>query len=156
MVMVRIDVGAGKHPKEGYLSVDAYADADIEAEMWDLPFEDGEVTAIYSSHALEHIPKAMVMPTLKEWFRVLQKGGTVEVRVPDLRWVCRNWLEKQTNDWHMDAIFGNQTDEGQFHKTGYTPDLLRRYLEQAGFEVTGEGIIWSHNQDTLVAYARKP
>ena len=29
--------------------------------------------------------------------------------------------------------FGGQLDEYDFHKTGFTPKILKRYLEQAGF-----------------------
>lgn len=154
--MVKLDIGSGPNPIAGYLGVDAYADTDIQSDMWDLPFGSGSVTAIYSSHALEHILKSQVMPTLREWHRVLMPGGIVEIQVPSLVWVCQNWLKHQTNDWHLDAIFGNQEHAGQVHKTGFTPQLLEDYVRRAGFRVLEQSVIWSHSQETLVIRAVKP
>lgn len=153
---MKLDVGSGPFPKAGYRTCDMFVGADYQCPMWRIPVEDGEVEAIWSSHALEHVGKAMVAPTLAEWFRVLRPGGLLELEVPDLRWVCRNWLEHQSDDWHMDTIFGNQEHEGEFHKTGFTPAILERRLREAGFEVGSIDIVWSHEQDTLFAIARRP
>ncbi|MFZ2151480.1 MAG: methyltransferase domain-containing protein, partial [Minisyncoccia bacterium] len=38
---------------------------------------------LYSSHALEHISHLEVPKTLKEWARVIKKGGTIRLSVPD-------------------------------------------------------------------------
>jgi predicted SAM-dependent methyltransferase len=155
---VRLDLGSGPFPRgAGWIAVDAYVDeCDLKAPMWDLPFDDGAVDAIYSSHSLEHVTKFQVPPTLAEWRRVLRPGGTAEVIVPDLRWACRNWLQHQTTDWHMDVVFGLQTHDGEAHRTGFTPKILQAYLADAGFEVRDLGIVWSHDQDSVRALAVRP
>jgi predicted SAM-dependent methyltransferase len=155
---MKLDIGCGRTPIAGYIGVDVIPEVNptIVAPMWNIPVADGEVTHIYSSHALEHVEKRMVIPTLKEWNRLLRSGGLVELRVPDLEWCCRNWLEHMTNDWHMDTIYGNQEHEGEFHKTGFTHAIMLNYLTQAGLVLDNYTVMQTHNQNTLVFHARKP
>lgn len=152
--MLRLDVGSGDNPKAGFTGVDLYATAPgiVNAPMDKLPFEDETVDEIFCSHALEHIGKYEVIPTLAEFRRVLKWDGQLTIEVPDLEWVCRNWLKYKSNDWHMDAVFGDQSTPGQYHKTGFTRNIMYQYLAQAGF--VGRAVdcatIWSHEQDCLV------
>jgi predicted SAM-dependent methyltransferase len=132
--VIRLDVGSGGPGQAGRIGVDLYAPgAEVAAPMWDLPYDDGTVDEIYSSHALEHVAKAQVVPTLAEWHRALKAGGRLIIQVPDLVWCCEQWLEHRTNDWWMDIIFGNQEHEGEFHKTGFTRSIMEDYLRDAGF-----------------------
>lgn len=130
--MIKLDIGSGgKSPDDSFISVDKYVlTADIIADMWDLPYKDGEVDVIFAAHCLEHISKFKVVITLKEWERVLKIGGKLQIIVPDLVWACKWWLEHPYNNWAMDTIYGNQLHEGQFHMTGFTPDIMRFYLEE--------------------------
>lgn len=154
---MKLDIGCGHNKRAGFVGVDAYeAVADIRAPMWALPFGDGEVEAIYSSHALEHVMGAQVCPTLCEWFRVLQSGGVLELRVPDLKWCVENWLKHLDDGWERAKIFGSQEHEGNVHRTGFTREMLRDYLQSVGFEITREADDWTHKQPTLVFEVRKP
>ncbi len=155
---MRLDIGCGADLQDGFTGIDAYVVGPgiVNAPMWALPFGDGSVELIHSSHALEHIPKRAVTVTLTEWLRVLQPGGGVQIVVPDLAWCCREWLTRLTNDWYMDIIFGNQDHEGEFHQTGFTAAILRNYLVDAGFEHVTVSTIWTHRQQSLEAIARKP
>jgi predicted SAM-dependent methyltransferase len=151
---IRLDVGSGDKPHEGFTGVDLYAEGKdiIKAPMNALPFEPETVDEIYSSHALEHIGKYEIIPTLAEWYRVLKFDGRLTIEVPDLEWCCKNWLKYRSNDWNMDALFGDQSTPGQFHKTGFTRQLMYQYLANAGFtgrEVKST-IIFSHKQDCLI------
>lgn len=152
--MLRLDIGSGDTPKEGFTGVDLYATAPgiVKAPMNQLPYENESVDEIYSSHALEHIGKYEVIPTLTEWWRVLKYDAPLTIEVPDMEWVCRNWLKYKSNDWHMDAVFGDQSTLGQFHKTGFTRLIMYHYLEQAGFigRAVDSASVWSHEQDCLV------
>jgi predicted SAM-dependent methyltransferase len=51
------------------------------------------VEEIYSSHLLEHLAKKEILPTLKEWFRVLKKGGRLRLNVPDFNWAVKCFLK---------------------------------------------------------------
>lgn len=149
---MKLDIGCGRTPKAGFIGIDAYVKGKniVNAEMWKLPYSDGQIEQIFSSHALEHVAKARVVPTLKEWYRVLQKGGLADIRVPDLEYCCKTWLEKQTNDFYMDILFGNQAHEGEFHKTGFTVPIMTKYLQESGFTNIQASSVDSHKQKTLV------
>lgn len=147
---VKLDIGGGVYPRDGYLNVDAFVEsADIRADMRDIPLPDASVDEIYSSHALEHMSKHDIVPILKEWKRLLKVGGVAVIEVPDLRWCCENWLYRLSNDWHMDTIFGQQTTPGEFHKTGFTPDIMAGYLREAGLTLLAQRTVDSHGQPTL-------
>lgn len=153
---MKLDIGSGPYPATGFTSVDAYAEADIKAEMWDIPLESGTVAAVRSVHSLEHVSKHEVMPALREWFRLLQSGGTVLVEVPDLAWCVTKWVENPTDGFELDRIFGLQTHAGEMHRIGFTHDSLGRYLWSAGFIDVTTNDVWSHEQQSIEAVARKP
>jgi predicted SAM-dependent methyltransferase len=148
---VKLDLGSGDAPCEGYTTVDYYNPAaDIDAPLWDLPYADGTAEEIRCFHALEHVPAARVAPTLLEWWRVLAPGRRLRVEVPDLDWVCRRWLENPDTDG-LNYIFGNQADEGQFHQTGFVEKTLRAALSEAGFIEISIESVWSHAAECLRA-----
>lgn len=130
---VKLDIGSGGYPSDpSFLGVDAFVETDIQAFMWDLPLPDNSVDFIFTSQAMEHLSKFEVVPTLREWNRVLKVGSAVQMILPDLEWCVWWWLTHQTVDWDLDIIFGNQKHEGEFHKTGFTPTIIKKYLDVAG------------------------
>lgn len=155
---MKLDVGCGVSRQAGFIGVDCAIAVrpHIVAEMWSIPLKDGSTDEIYSSHALEHVLKAEVVPTLREWERLLRPGGTVELQVPDLVWCCLNWLRHLSNDWHMDTIFGNQEHvPGELHKTGFTSKIMRSYVAQTTLMLNREDVVQSHDQPTLRFFLEK-
>lgn len=130
---VKLDIGAGGFSSDTtFLSVDAYTESDIPALMWDIPLPDSSVDYIFASQSMEHISKFNVVPTLREWVRLLKPNGKAQIIVPDLEWICWWWLTHQSVDWDMDILFGHQKHEGEYHRTGYTPTILKNYVDVAG------------------------
>lgn len=131
---IKLDIGSGGPSGDpSFIGVDAFAEgADVQAFMWDLPYEDESVDVIVSTQALEHISKFAVVPTLREWNRVLKDGGKLQLQVPDLEWACYHWLSHQTVDWDLDIIYGHQKHEGEYHKTGFTDKILGMYIRVCG------------------------
>jgi predicted SAM-dependent methyltransferase len=163
---MKLDIGSGDNPIEGYIGVDLYATNPdiIKAPMWELPFGDKSVDVIYSSHALEHIERSKVLPTLQEWFRVLKNGGEVDLRVPDGPWCLRYYLDyidrhetifSPVLGWELSIIIGSQEDEGMIHRMLFTEKSLYYFLVQAGFFVQSITKIFTHNQSTLRAIAHR-
>ena len=148
---MKLDIAGGLECRRGYINVDRYAvDEGVRADGLRLPFADSSVDAVNASHYLEHLPKRMVVYQLTEIYRVMRFGAALDIEVPELAWVLRNWLKYQDNGWNMDAIFGDQSTDGQYHKTGFTRQIMYSYLEAAGFRgtvtVTEK---WSHEQNCL-------
>ncbi len=154
---IRLDIGSGDQTGESeFLRVDPFVDSsDIKAMMWDLPFADDSVDEIFTSHALEHIGRGQVVETLTEWRRVIKPGGKITIRVPDLVWCCEHWLQvakenpTECDGWDMAVLFGSQTHEGEYHKTGFTYPLMAKYLYQAGLRLDHFEKLWTHSQQTL-------
>ena len=57
-----------------------------------LIFPDSSMSAVYSSHTLEHLYRADAERLLHEVYRVLKPGGTVRIVVPDLHALARQYL----------------------------------------------------------------
>lgn len=130
-----LDVGCGDLKIDpSMLGVDAYLEAphvNVKAYMWDMPFEDNSIDGIICMMALEHVSKFQVMPTLVEFNRVLKPGAKFIILVPDLVWVMEQFIKNPNPEWEMDMLFGVQTHEGEYHKTGFTKDIIHRYFDYA-------------------------
>ena len=139
---MRINLGSGERPLEGWVNVDALPDApgvDVVTDVTEaLPFESGSADALYASHLLEHVSSEDVPRVLAEWRRVLRPGGVLMIAVPDLEVIARmlverpGWFTPPHAPW-VGAIYGGQKDEWDFHKTGFTGPWLAYCLDQAGF-----------------------
>jgi predicted SAM-dependent methyltransferase len=70
-----------------------------------LPFADNTAVVVYSSHFLEHIPRAAVTCVLTQLFRVLKPGGRVRLVLPDLENLCSEYLAHRSNDENDKANF---------------------------------------------------
>ncbi len=158
---VRLDLGSGKEPREGYISVDSGFEAQVQDDITTLAtYANRSVDELFSNHSLEHIGRYDVDRTLANWFRVLKIGGKLEVVVPDLPRIMRIWLEeydagKDVWGWRTQTIFGNQDYPGMAHLWGYDARTLRQRLQGVGFAVTKVEPIWSHDQPSLYALAYK-
>jgi SAM-dependent methyltransferase len=80
-----------------------------------LPFEDGSVDCVFSSHCLEHILADHA--ALRDWYRVLKVGGFIVCLVPH-----QGLYEKKK---YLPSRFNGD------HKRFYTPSSLLRSVEEA-------------------------
>lgn len=80
-----------------------------------LPFEDGSVDTVYSSHMLEHV--ADYVATIRDWYRVLRVGGFIVCVVP------HQFLYEKRR--HLPSHWNHD------HKRFYTPSRLLREFEDA-------------------------
>jgi SAM-dependent methyltransferase len=85
---LKVELGGGTRPKPGFVNVDLCETADVRLDLDRdrLPFEDGSVDELYTSHCLEHLTN--VPHVVREIARVCREGATVEIRVP-------SWLSDQ-------------------------------------------------------------
>lgn len=162
MEPIKLDLGSANRPPEGYIGVDKYdPGAD---EHWDVtepfPYGDNTVEAIRTYHLLEHLPEYAVHPCLLECCRVLRPDGEIEIEVPDLPWILAEWVSLSDEErwgWKLQTIFGLQCHDGEFHRTGFSPNRLGWHLEQAGFKIDFVTRRWSQplSQSVIWAKARK-
>lgn len=139
---IRLHIG-GKdpHPDWKILDIQPREYVDYVGNAMDLSqFEDNSVEAIYASHVLEHFDYVRELPVvLKEWHRVLHFGGQLMISVPDLPTLCHLYMEEGASAEQrfsiMRMMFGEQTDEHDYHKVGLSWEYLFMLLTQAGFRI---------------------
>lgn len=110
----RIELGSGPHGEPGFFHIDAVkvGNVDYQADVRDLSFlETASVEELYSAHAVEHFSYTEIDQILKEWNRVLQVGGKITIKMPDLDFLCRAYVEGiHSTEEIMIAIFGGFAD----------------------------------------------
>jgi predicted SAM-dependent methyltransferase len=134
-----------------------------------LEFEPGTIEAIYASHIVEHIPYPDIPKMLENWFTVLQPGGWVHINVPDMEWIAEHLVKLCHGDYSgmthyatptdliNRVIYGTHHHEGEIHHSGYTEDVLRQCLQDAGFvDIKMEKEFAAHEIGCLLADAYKP
>jgi len=122
-----LNIGSGTNRKQDYISVDLYtpeADMGLDCSK-PLPFDDESVDNIYTSHFIEHLSRAEWIAVYPSWVRVLKPGGTIEIRCPDIQKVCQMMVDDWNNEYNHQRLYGLQSNEGEYHKSGYTEQMLR-------------------------------
>ncbi|MCE9620022.1 MAG: methyltransferase domain-containing protein [Planctomycetes bacterium] len=137
---IRLHLG-GHDVKEGWTLLNAQPrpGVDVVGNCTDLSmFADGSVEEVYASHIYEHLGFRRELSTaLNEAARVLRTGGTLRVAVPNLEVLMSLFLEPGLD---LDArfyvhmmIMGGQLDEYDFHKAGFSFQILGERLHAHGF-----------------------
>lgn len=142
----RLNIGCGGKREEGYVNVDIFEGEGIDEvfSMDNIPYLDNTISAITSEHALEHVGYRQIEKTVREWFRTLQHGGELLLKIPDVDLCCQNLLNATTEhirEWYKFTIYGYQKslagekDEAQYHRWGLNKDETRKLLENVGFVI---------------------
>jgi len=134
---LRLNLGCGHIALPGYVNVDVrdLPSVDVVAEVGDLPFESGSVDEIFSAHLMEHFPQeAIRRRLLPYWHNLLRSGGVFRAITPDAAAMLAG-AGAGTYDFEdfREVVFGGQDYVGDYHYNLFTPDSLRRLLEEAGF-----------------------
>lgn len=134
---VRLNLGCGHVPLDGYLNVDrrAVPGVDIVAEVDGLPFEENEVDEIFSAHLLEHFPQEQLRRELLGYWRgLLKPGGEFGAVVPDADGMVKAYASQEYDFERLrEVTFGGQDYDGDFHYNMLTPASLSDLLAEARF-----------------------
>lgn len=144
MDKIRLNLGCGTRKKNGWVNIDIDESVkpDIVADVKDLNmFEDESVDEIECYHLFEHLIYTDSVAALKEWYRVLKKGGKLSLELPNFQKCIEILYEKEGEDaqkYAMMGIYGHtpaiQLDKiYQLHKYGWTPETLTNELRKVGF-----------------------
>jgi hypothetical protein len=145
---LRVEVGSGGFPTPGYFHIDVSWSArhlEAIAPMWALPLPAGAAVEVRAIHALEHVEPRLLVPTLREWRRVLVPGGLVHVSVPNGPAIMAAFQAASVPDkWPlMGSILGmycnaaSRTPDAlrlrSDHQIVFDRDMLAWALGEAGF-----------------------
>lgn len=151
---MKINLGSGTAPFEGYINCDLYPsgvvvpgaiepnkDVDMVFDLNDgLPFDDGSVDEVITIQVLEHLKKPMTM--LEEIYRVLKLGGVIDVMVPDLTVIFQRWLKStdeerwiSIGEWPpLYAWIWGRGEGANRHLLGFDRWRLEAWLAHVGFK----------------------
>lgn len=115
---LNIEIGANGRRMEGWTCLDSEKECDIRKP---LQWGDNTVDNIHCEHVFEHVTPAQGLRFLDECYRILKPGGCIRLCVP----VVGNHLETKHA---RDLIFNHG------HEAAYTLELLKCFLEFAGFD----------------------
>lgn len=158
---MKLNIGSGAEIIEGYQSVDLFVPADIKDDITKLEnFKDNSVDEVRTFHLLEHLREQDVILAMKQVYRVLKVGGKWTIEVPDLIAVLEQFLktpEKERWGYRLNTIFGLQSSDGEYHKTGFSGGRLGELLSNAGFNKINivEKFSKAYDQGVLDAVAFK-
>jgi predicted SAM-dependent methyltransferase len=114
-------------------------DVDISGSCADLSmFEDGSVSEIYASHVYEHLGYHEELPlAFSEAKRVLKPDGFLRISVPDMDVLFQLFMHFKNDVNHQFYIqrmmIGGQMDSYDFHKTGFSQNILIALLKRYQF-----------------------
>jgi len=173
---IRIDIGCGNNKKEGCIGVDKFdlegVDCCIDLTQERLPFADGSVEYIYSSHFIEHLPNAQTF-----WIevgRVAKKNAVIEIWCPYgntneadinghlLRWnevwwqhvavthrdhYAKKFLGGRHWHWHEVNYVINKETKQAFDDMGFSLEFALKHLNNACREW---GVFFRVEEDTTL------
>jgi predicted SAM-dependent methyltransferase len=131
----KIHLGCGDIILDTWDNIDLYVN---HPKVFNFPLQrihiDKTYSIAYSCHALEHVGQTHGKEFLKEWHRILKPGGILYLCIPDVAGICAKFSDNP--DWMIHCLYGLQTNEGHYHKWGYTEKSIRWSLLEIGFETT--------------------
>ena len=149
--MLKLNIGCGIRHRKGFTNVDKYVTKEhikqlikeghklatiekgskyVQADWKDLPFEDNSVDYLESVDTIEHFGFREIDTVIKETKRVMHPGSMARIQTIDFNALVERWYKEITKpkipqlEVYMDlmqCIYGNQHNEGQFHKMPWTP-----------------------------------
>lgn len=169
---MKLNLGCGTDYREDFVNIDgsdALPKIDCRIDFTDdtlvYYFRLGSIEFILANDVVEHLFHWEAIRLFKDMFLVLQPGGAIEIRVPDVEYILNSHYTVETK---ILLLYGGQeTPQGtdaemdksranwpQFfcHKYGWTRPSMESALRSVGFtDVRTESSGFN-----LIAYATKP
>lgn len=99
-----------------------------------LPFKDECCDYILASDIIEHFPYAKTKAIIREWVRVLKKGGVIEFRLPNLAYICQQYINGRDAKVVSWLLYGGQDYPGNFHYVGFDRKWFSSVCEKCGLK----------------------
>jgi len=124
---VRLNLGAGDHPLEGWENLDRRSGQ----EIYPLDRADASVDEIRASHVLEHFSHRETLDVLRDWVRVLRPAGRLRLAVPDFERIARDYLAGAAAP-HEGYVMGGHVDANDHHGALFDAESLGALMREAG------------------------
>lgn len=134
--IIKYTVGCGKRNWPGWEHVDGGEYDHVKEHDIHLSFaQRNSVDLIYSSHLIAYFDYTEAEKLLKNWFYVLQPGGTLRIATPDFNILSKMYQVGVELDKLKGPLYGQMGMNGEaiYHKTVYDEQALTALLTDAGF-----------------------
>lgn len=143
MNKIKLHLGCGHRHLKGFIHIDKDILPHIDYPNTDLGnlsmFKDSTVDLIYTCGSFEYYDREEAIEVLKEWKRVLKKGGILKISVPNFTSIVE--VYKKFNDLDgigiLGPLFGKwkiHDNKFIYHKTVYDQESLNKMLLKQGFQ----------------------
>lgn len=91
----KLNIACGGRYHKNWINIDLHADSNLVQQsdiLSGLPYDNDSINVAYSSHLLEHLSPKDCQFVVNEIYRVLKIGGIARIVVPDLKNICREYL----------------------------------------------------------------
>ena len=145
---MRLDIGSGdpamgEVQPEGFVlnDIELHPNIDLVCDIRDLNkyIPNEFCSEIRACHVLEHFGTKETQKVIKMVHDLLEPHGKFTIFVPNFLWHAQLVLSG-SDDTAILYCFGGQKDKYDYHKTGYTPKLLEKYLKENGFTIESMNI----------------
>ena len=140
---MRLDIGSG-NPAQGEVQptgfvlndIEPHPNIDLVCDIKDLLqfVPEGYCSEVRASHILEHFGTNELNDVTQIIHKLLMNGGKLTVFVPNFLWHMQLVLEDREKE-AIHYAFGGQLDKYDYHKTAFTPKILKDTLERNGFRI---------------------
>jgi predicted SAM-dependent methyltransferase len=103
---IKLHFGCGPRILPDWVNVDGwpFPGIDLAADLRrPLPLGSGSCCLIFTEHVFEHIDIDFRIPVLREFFRILQPGGTLRIVVPDCKKFAAAYIRGDT-EWFKTGL----------------------------------------------------
>ena len=134
----KLNLCCGNNKMVGWLNVDfSTSDKNVDLSFGEIPLPNEKFSQVLFKHALEHFRYEIGINLIEEIYRILRKGGTLDIHVPDVELACEDFLRGYNKlpdcAQAIFRIYGKNDSEQQIHKWGYTSKSLTLLLMTCGF-----------------------
>lgn len=147
--LVKLNIGCGDKILEGYTNIDVVESrgdkkVDVICDIAKLDkFEDSCADEVLSVHVIEHFYYWEIEDVVKNWLRVLKKGGSLIIETPNLLSACQNVVNDPESfsapdsQFAMWPLYGDPShkDPLMCHKWLFTPESLIKFFKEKFPEV---------------------
>ena len=148
---IRIELGSGPHGLPDFFHVDAVKVGNVnhQGDVRDLSYFESETAdELYSAHTVEHFSYTEIDQILLEWKRVLKPGGKVTIKMPDLDFLCRAYVEgiHSTEEVMIAIVGGFAEDPGGndgWEKISGDPNWQRNTIQDGEIPHPGKYTEWA-------------
>lgn len=159
--IAKLELGSGFNPTPGFTTLDANpaCNPDIVSPAWPIDLPDHSVSEIRAVDVLEHLSFRDTAAVLADWHRVLVKGGSIFIQVPDAELIMQWFVNEPERlavrvgdglphtalagaTWrllggHNDGVYVKDGQDWRWnaHYALFSQQSLTDALEEAGFAV---------------------